>query len=115
LASKSSKRTNDIRGSLESAAALGYRSLTKKNEGVNPTAVLDAAETAVATMGDSGLFDAGFKASYLTAKGEVEMDAAIMSGKDLSAGSVGMVKDIKKPCKDSKTSYAVYRSRNVGL
>ena len=98
LANKSSKRTNDIRGSLESAAALGYRSLTSiKNEGVNPTAVLDAVETAVATMEDCGLFDAGINGSYLTAKGEVEMDAAIMSGKDLSAGSVGMVKDIKNP------------------
>lgn len=50
LANKSSKRTNDIRGSLELAAALGYRSLTKKNKGVNPTSVLDAVETAVATM-----------------------------------------------------------------
>ena len=99
LANKSSKRTNDIRGSLESAAALGYRSLTKKNEGVSPTSVLDAVETAVATMEDSSLFDAGIKGSYLTAKGEVEMDAAIMSGKDLSAGSVGMVKDIKNPVK----------------
>lgn len=99
LADKSSKRANDIRGSLELAASLGYRSLTKKNEGVNPTAVLDAVETAVATMEDSGLFDAGIKGSYLTAKGQVEMDAAIMSGKDLSAGSVGMVKDIKNPVK----------------
>lgn len=99
LADKSSKRTNDIKGSLELAASLGYRSLTKKNEGVNPTAVLDAVETAVATMEDSGLFDAGIKGSYLTAKGQVEMDAAIMSGKDLSAGSVGMVKDIKNPVK----------------
>lgn len=99
LADKSSKRTKDIKGSLELAASLGYRSLTKKNEGVNPTTVLDAVETAVATMEDSGLFDAGIKGSYLTAKGQVEMDAAIMSGKDLSAGSVGMVKDIKNPVK----------------
>ena len=48
-------------------------------------------------MEDSGLFDAGIKGSYLTAKGEVEMDAAIMSGKDLSAGAVGIVKDIENP------------------
>jgi beta-aspartyl-peptidase (threonine type) len=46
-------------------------------------------------MEDSGLFDAGIRGSHLTVKGEVEMDAAIMSGRDLSTGSVGMVKDIK--------------------
>ena len=97
LTNRSSKRTKDIRRSLELAVSLGYDSLSKKNERINPTAVLDAVEIAVATMEDSGLFDAGIKASYLTAKGEVEMDAAIMSGKDLSAGAVGMVKDIGNP------------------
>ena len=97
LANRSSKRTKDIRRSLELAVSLGYDSLSKKNERINPTAVLDAVEIAVATMEDSGLFDAGIKGSYLTAKGEVEMDAAIMSGKDLSAGAVGMVKDIGNP------------------
>ena len=66
-----------------------------KNECLNPTTVIDAVEIAVATMEDSDLFDAGIRGSHLTVKGEVEMDAAIMCGRDLSAGSVGMVKDIK--------------------
>lgn len=97
FADRSSKRIRDIKKSLEIAVSLGYDSLSKKNERLNPTAVLEAVETAVVTMEDSGLFDAGIRGSYLTAKGEVEMDAAIMSGKDLSAGSVGMVKNIKNP------------------
>jgi beta-aspartyl-peptidase (threonine type) len=97
LVNRSSKQTKDIRRSLELAVSLGYDSLSKENEHINPTAVLDAVEISVATMEDSGLFDAGIRGSYLTAKGEVEMDAAIMSGRDLSAGSVGMVKDIKNP------------------
>jgi beta-aspartyl-peptidase (threonine type) len=69
-------------------------------------------------MEDCGLFDAGINGSYLTAKGEVEMDAAIMSGKDLSAGSVGTVKDIKNPIKIARlvmqyTDHAMLVSRGV--
>ena len=46
-------------------------------------------------MEDSGLFDAGILGSYLTMDAEIEMDASIMNGKDLSAGSVGMVRIYK--------------------
>lgn len=90
-------RTKGITRSLELSVPKGFDFLSNRIESTNPTAVLDAVETAVASMEDSGLFDAGIKGSYLTANGEVEMDASIMSGKDLSAGSVGMVKNIKNP------------------
>jgi beta-aspartyl-peptidase (threonine type) len=115
---RNSNRIEEIRKSLELSASLGYDFLDKINDDMNPTCVLDAVETAVARMEDSGLFDAGIKGSYLTAKGEVEMDASIMSGKDLSAGSVGMVKNIKNPIKVARlvmerTDHVMLVSRGV--
>src|SRR6187200_735540 len=49
-------------------------------------------------MEDSGVFDAGVGA-YLTIDKTVEMDASIMDGRDISAGSVGIVQGIKNPVK----------------
>ena len=49
-------------------------------------------------MEDSGVFDAGVGA-YLTIDKTVEMDASIMDGRDISAGSVGMATGIKNPIK----------------
>jgi beta-aspartyl-peptidase (threonine type) len=49
-------------------------------------------------MEDSGVFDAGV-GSYLTIDKTVEMDASIMDGRDISAGSVGMAMGIKNPIK----------------
>jgi beta-aspartyl-peptidase (threonine type) len=118
FADRNSNRIEEIRKTLELSASLGYDFLDKNNDDMNPTCVLDAVETAVAMMEDSGLFDAGIKGSYLTAKGEVEMDASIMSGKDLSAGSVGMVKNIKNPVKVARlvmerTDHVMLVSRGV--
>lgn len=62
-----------------------------------PTKAIDAVESAVVAMENSGLFDAGIRGSYLTMDGKIEMDAAIMDGRDLSAGAVGMVQNIKNP------------------
>jgi L-asparaginase / beta-aspartyl-peptidase len=49
-------------------------------------------------MEDSGTFNAGVS-SCLTIDKRIEMDASIMDGLDISAGSVGMVQDIKNPIK----------------
>jgi L-asparaginase / beta-aspartyl-peptidase len=57
---------------------------------------LDAVVASVKVMEDSPLFNAG-KGSVFTEAGENEMDAAIMNGKDLSAGAVAGVKRIKNP------------------
>jgi beta-aspartyl-peptidase (threonine type) len=57
---------------------------------------LDAVETAVMTMEDNPLFNAG-KGSSLTTSGTVEMDAAIMNGSDLSAGAVALLQNVKNP------------------
>jgi beta-aspartyl-peptidase (threonine type) len=97
---KSSKREIEITRSLEQSASSSFDFLKKSSRHNNDnTAVLDAVEIAIATMEDSGLFDAGVYGSDVTVDGEIEMDASIMNGKDLSAGSVGMVKDIQNPIK----------------
>ncbi len=57
---------------------------------------LDAAEAAVAVLEDDPLFNAG-TGSTLNASGQVEMDAAIMDGHTLRAGSVAAVQGIKNP------------------
>lgn len=57
---------------------------------------LDAVEAAVTVMEDDPLFNAG-KGSALTTVGTVEMDAAIMNGKDLSAGAVALLHKTKNP------------------
>jgi isoaspartyl peptidase/L-asparaginase-like protein (Ntn-hydrolase superfamily) len=63
----------------------------------NGTAV-DAVESAVANMENSGVFNAGL-GSCLTIDKQTEMDASIMNGKDISVGSVGMVQNIQNPIK----------------
>lgn len=57
---------------------------------------LDAVEVAVKVLEDSPLFNAG-KGSVFTAEGTNEMDASIMEGKTLKAGSVAGVTTIKNP------------------
>jgi L-asparaginase / beta-aspartyl-peptidase len=90
---KSSKRAKDITNSLISSVCNGFEILRKENG----TAV-DAVESAVANMENSGVFNAGL-GSCLTVDKQIEMDASIMNGKDISVGSVGMVQNIQNPIK----------------
>jgi beta-aspartyl-peptidase (threonine type) len=57
---------------------------------------LDAVEAAVLTLEDNPVFNAG-KGSSFTASGTIEMDAAIMDGRDLSAGAVALLHSVKNP------------------
>ena len=57
---------------------------------------LDAVEAAIHVMENSPLFNAG-KGAVFTHDGRNELDAAIMYGKDLSAGAVAGVTTIKNP------------------
>lgn len=87
------KRTDDITRSLKSAVSNGFDLLKRSSN-----KAVDSVEAAVASMEDSGVFDAGV-GSYLTIDKTVEMDASIMDGRDISAGSVGMAMGIKNPIK----------------
>ena len=57
---------------------------------------LDAVESAIIRMEDNEIFNAG-RGSSLTILGTVEMDAAIMDGRNLSAGAVALVRHVKNP------------------
>ena len=59
-------------------------------------ASLDAVEATIRVMEDSGLYDSG-RGAYYTKDGVPEMDAAIMDGRTLQAGSVASVKHIANP------------------
>lgn len=76
----------------KAAALAGWKIL---DQGGSAT---DAAETAVVVLEDNPLFNAG-TGSTLNRRGQVEMDAAIMEGQSLRAGSVAAVSGIKNPIK----------------
>jgi beta-aspartyl-peptidase (threonine type) len=57
---------------------------------------LDAVEQTIRVMEDNPLFNAG-KGAVFTHEGKNELDAAIMDGSNLGAGSVACVTDIKNP------------------
>ena len=57
---------------------------------------LDAVETAVKVLEDNPLFNAG-KGAVFTNEGKNELDAAIMDGKTLKAGSIAGVTTIRNP------------------
>lgn len=75
---------------LEIACNAGYKILEQGGT------ALDAVETAVKSLEDTPLFNAG-KGSVFTAEGTHEMDAAIMDGSNLKAGGVSLVTGIKNP------------------
>ena len=50
----------------------------------------------VMALEDDAVFDAG-RGSFLNREGEVEMDAMIMDGRDLSFGAVAAIRNVKNP------------------
>ncbi|MEO5510325.1 MAG: isoaspartyl peptidase/L-asparaginase [Longimicrobiales bacterium] len=78
------------RTALTEALQAGYRVL---NGGGSS---LDAIEAAIRTMEDSPLFNAG-KGAVFTNDGKNELDAAIMDGSTLQAGSIAGVMHVKNP------------------
>ena len=75
---------------LKEALQKGYAILEKGGT------ALDAVEASVRIMEDNPLFNAG-KGAVFTNEGKNELDAAIMEGKSLSAGSVAGVTMIRNP------------------
>jgi beta-aspartyl-peptidase (threonine type) len=72
------------------AARAGYRVL------LDGGSALDAVETAVVTLEDNPLFNAG-TGSVVNSDGECELDASIMDGPGLRAGAVAALKDFRNP------------------
>jgi beta-aspartyl-peptidase (threonine type) len=68
---------------------------------VNGGSSVEAVEKAIQIMEDSPLFNAG-KGSVFNSEGKNEMDASIMEGKHLNAGSVAQVNGIKNPISAAK-------------
>ncbi|XP_053237229.1 isoaspartyl peptidase/L-asparaginase isoform X4 [Podarcis raffonei] len=85
-------REDGCRSGVTRAALKGYGIL--KHGG----SALDAVEEAVVVMEEDPHFNAG-RGSVLNEKGEVEMDAIIMDGKNLASGAVSAVKCIANPIK----------------
>ncbi len=78
------------RDGMVKAIRVGYAILARGGSS------LDAVEATIQVMEDSGLYDAG-RGAYYTRDGVPEMDAAIMDGRTLQAGSVASVKHIASP------------------
>ena len=75
---------------LNDALDAGYRILEKKGN------AMDAVKAAVVELENNILFNAG-KGSVFTNSGTHEMDASIMDGRDLSAGAVAAICNVKNP------------------
>src|SRR5688572_1164039 len=75
---------------LSKALNTGHDILMKRGS------ALDAVEAAVVVLEDEPLFNAG-RGSVFTHEAKHEMDAALMEGKDLLAGAVCGVSNIKNP------------------
>lgn len=78
------------REGVRAALELSWRAL---REGAT---ALDAVESAVRLLEDDPVFDAG-RGSRLNNEGTVEMDASIMEGARLRAGSVAAIRDVLHP------------------
>lgn len=88
----SKDRKERVRQGVLRAATAGYNILKEGGTAV------DAVEAAVAVLEDDPEFNAGC-GSVLNMDGEVEMDASIMDGRDLSSGAVSAVRCIANPIK----------------
>lgn len=89
-AKMSAEREREYRAGIENALRAGWEILQHGGS------ALDATEAAVRTLEDNSLFNAG-KGSVFNAAGVNEMDAAIMDGKTLRAGTVANIERVKNP------------------
>ena len=86
--------TNEIEQKYK--MALNESILAGENILLNSGLAIDAVEAAISSLENNPLFNAG-KGSVFSNEGEHEMDASIMNGKDLMAGAVAGVKNVKNP------------------
>ncbi|KAM9315933.1 isoaspartyl peptidase/L-asparaginase-like [Gastrophryne carolinensis] len=81
---------------VKKAAKVGFSILA------NGGKAIEAVESAVRILEDDSVFDAGHGA-VLNAEGDVELDAIIMDGKSLAAGSVSCIRNIANPVTFART------------
>jgi L-asparaginase / beta-aspartyl-peptidase len=81
---------DEFRQSIEGILARGRERLERGDS------ALDVVEYCVTLLEDDRLYNAG-RGSVLNADGQVEMDAALMDGRDLRAGAVACVRNIQHP------------------
>ncbi|HYM28314.1 MAG TPA: isoaspartyl peptidase/L-asparaginase [Steroidobacteraceae bacterium] len=105
-AALTAEREVRYRQGLERALDAGYAVL----EGGGSS--LDAVSTAVRILEDDPLFNAGHGAA-LTRDGAAELDAAIMDGRQLRAGSVASVRHVRNPIELARR--VMEKSRHVLL
>ena len=86
--------TNEIEQKYK--MALNESILAGENILLNSGLAIDAVEAAIRSFENNPLFNAG-RGSVFSHEGEHEMDASIMNGKDLMAGAVAGVKNVKNP------------------
>jgi len=86
--------TNEIEQKYKTA--LNESILAGENILLNSGLAIDAVEAAIRSLENNPLFNAG-KGSVFSNEGEHEMDASLMNGKDLMAGAVAGVKNVKNP------------------
>lgn len=92
----SEEKERAYRNALENSIKAGYAVLKKGGTSV------DAVTAAVVELENTPLFNAG-KGSVFTYEGKHEMDASVMRGDTLEAGSVTGVKNIKNPIIAART------------
>ena len=105
-ASLSAQREQRFRAGLEAALDGGYAVLERGGSS------LDAVATAVRILEDDPCYNAGHGAA-LTRDGAVELDAAIMDGKQMRAGAVASLRHVKNPVDLAR--HVMEKSRHVLL
>jgi beta-aspartyl-peptidase (threonine type) len=102
----SAGRERQYRDGLAAALDAGYTTLEKNGSS------LDAVTTAVRTLEDNPLFNAG-RGAALTRDGAAELDAAVMDGRQQRAGAVAAVRHIRNPVELARR--VMEKSRHVLL
>ncbi|MGH8308589.1 MAG: isoaspartyl peptidase/L-asparaginase family protein [Steroidobacteraceae bacterium] len=93
-------------GGLEAALDAGAQVLARGGT------ALDAVTSAVKALEDDPIFNAG-RGAVLTRRGRAELDASIMSGRDLAAGAVAGIEHVRNPIELARR--VMEKSRHVLL
>ena len=86
------EKEDAYKAGLEDALDLGYKALA------DGKSAMDAAEIAVISLEDNPLFNAG-KGAVFAGDGSHLLDASVMRGDNLEAGSIACVKGVRNPVK----------------